>query len=87
MRWIRLKEGERRIIPVFTLFPRCINDEVVWLEWVYILQELHYCFQKGFFYYWEDLKLLEKDEVIKVERKLWQKDLYELELKESLPAC
>ena len=47
------EEGDVRTIKKFLLLPKCINDEVRWLEWAYIEQVR----KEGpdYWFYWLDI--------------------------------
>jgi len=56
MRWKikKPKVGDERLLHKFLFFPREINDEIRWLEWVII--EQRYYFGYDFGNHWEDLR-------------------------------
>jgi hypothetical protein len=60
MRWSKREHPSARIKTIFPLLAITISGEMVWLEKVRVLQE--YRSYGPWFYYWEDMRFLGKDE-------------------------
>ena len=88
MRWTKPKAGTKRIQPAFAIIPIRIDDEMVWLERVYIRQELHhYTFMEYSYWWWEDLEYLTKEKVVKVKGKLCLRESLDSPPNASLQEC